>query len=267
MYQRVSRAGRRARVLVAAAALVASLPVLALPAATPTATAAPPGEADVIAQMFQWTWNSVASQCRDTLGPAGYGAVQVSPPSEHVVLPGSGYPWWQDYQPVSYRIDDTRRGTRAEFQSMVDSCHSAGVRVYVDSVINHMAGQDACGTGSAGSAFCHYDYPGVAYGTNDFHHCGRNGDDNIVNFADRFEVQNCELVNLADLATETDYVRGTIAGYLNDLLSLGVDGFRVDAAKHIPAGDIAEIRSRLSRPAYLYQEALFGAGELSLIHI
>ena len=31
--------------------------------------------------------------------------------------------------------------------------------------------------------------------------------------------------------TETDYVRGTLAAYGNDLLSLGVDGFRLDAAK------------------------------------
>lgn len=33
------------------------------------------------------------------------------------------------------------------------------------------------------------------------------------------------------LATETDYVRGTLAAYGNDLVSLGVDGFRLDAAK------------------------------------
>lgn len=33
------------------------------------------------------------------------------------------------------------------------------------------------------------------------------------------------------LATESDYVRGKIAAYLNDLLSLGVEGLRIDAAK------------------------------------
>jgi len=39
------------------------------------------------------------------------------------------------------------------------------------------------------------------------------------------------LLNWNSLATETDYVRGCLAEYADDLLSLGVDGFRLDAAK------------------------------------
>jgi len=39
------------------------------------------------------------------------------------------------------------------------------------------------------------------------------------------------LLNWNSLATETDYVRGRLAEYADDLLSLGVDGFRLDAAK------------------------------------
>jgi alpha-amylase len=246
--------------VVGAVVLVAALLTAPL-AAPPSATAAPPGDRDVIATLFQWNWNSVAAACRDQLGPDGYGAVQVSPPSEHVVLGEQGYPWWQDYQPVSYRIDETRRGTRAEFAAMVDTCHAAGVQVYVDAVVNHMTGQDECGTGSAGSAYCHYEYAEAGYGYDDFHHCGRNGDDNIVDFHDRWEVQNCELVNLADLDTGSEYVRDRIGAYLNDLLSLGVDGFRIDAAKHMPAEDVAAMVSRLDRPAYVYQEVLYGEGE------
>ena len=37
----------------------------------------------------------------------------------------------------------------------------------------------------------------------------------------------------ASLATETEYVREQLAGYTNDLLSLGVDGLRLDAAKRM----------------------------------
>ncbi|TDD62666.1 ATPase [Kribbella antibiotica] len=225
-----------------------------------TAAAVPDGPRDVIVQLFEWNWKSVGRECGAFLGPRGYGAVQVSPPQEHVVLPGQGYPWWQDYQPVSYKIDNTRRGTRAEFVAMVNSCHAAGVKVYVDAVINHMTGGSSGGAGSAGSSYTHYNYPGL-YQTQDFHHCGRNGNDDIVNYGDRYEVQNCELVDLADLATDTDYVRGRIAAYLNDLLSIGVDGFRLDASKHMPAADIAAIKARLSRPAYLVQEVIHGDGE------
>jgi hypothetical protein len=36
------------------------------------------------------------------------------------------------------------------------------------------------------------------------------------------------------LATESDYVRGKLAEYANELLALGIDGFRIDAAKRRP---------------------------------
>jgi len=44
--------------------------------------------------------------------------------------------------------------------------------------------------------FSHYDYPGI-YQIQDFHHCGTSGDD-IQDWGDRFQVQNCELSNLAE---------------------------------------------------------------------
>jgi alpha-amylase len=219
-----------------------------------------PGAKDVIVHLFQWPWQSIASECTNVLGPKGFGGVQVSPPQEHVVLSGQGYPWWQDYQPVSYQLV-SRRGTRAQFASMVTTCHNAGVKVFVDAVVNHMAGGGSIGPGSAGSSYSHYSYPAVPYGYNDFHHCGRNGNDDIANWGDRWEIQNCELVDLSDLKTESSYVRGKLAAYLNDLASLGVDGFRVDAAKHMPAADLAAIY-----PAgkYVYQETIEGgAGEPS----
>jgi alpha-amylase len=224
-------------------------------AVSPTSEAGTLDTRDVIVQLFEWNWNSVAAECRDQLGQRGYGYVQVSPPQEHV----TGPEWWTEYQPVSYRIE-SRKGTRAEFAAMVNSCHAAGVKVIADAVINHMSGEDAPGIGWAGSPFGHYDYPGT-YASWDFHHCGRNGNDDIVNYGDRYEVQNCELVNLADLATDTEYVRGRVAAYLNDLLSLGVDGFRIDAAKHIAAGDLAAIKAKLSRPAHLVQEVIQAHGE------
>jgi alpha-amylase len=221
------------------------------------ASAASPGAKDVIVHLFEWPWASVATECSTQLGPKGFGGVQVSPPQEHVVLPGQGYPWWQDYQPVSYQLN-TRRGDRAAFASMVQTCHNAGVKIYVDAVINHMAGGGSTGNGSAGSTYSHYAYPAVPYGNDDFHHCGRNGTDDIANYGDRWEVQNCELVDLSDLKTESSYVRGKITGYLSDLVSLGVDGFRVDAAKHMPAADMAAIIDPIPGDPYIYSEVIEG---------
>ncbi|MFE3601008.1 carbohydrate-binding module family 20 domain-containing protein [Streptomyces sp. NPDC059096] len=237
------------RPLAAALALVAgAAAALTVPAGT--AQAAPPGSKDVTAVLFEWKFASIAKACTDTLGPAGYGYVQVSPPQEHI----QGSQWWTSYQPVSYKIAG-RLGDRSAFSAMVNTCHAAGVKVVADSVINHMAAGD--GTGTGGTSYTKYNYPGIYSGA-DMDDCRAT----ISNYGDRANVQNCELVGLADLDTGEEYVRGRIAAYLNDLLSLGVDGFRIDAAKHMPAADLANIKSRLSNPgAYWKQEAIHGAGE------
>src|SRR5690242_3583627 len=70
-----------------------------------TASKKPAG--DVMANLFEWNWPSVAKECRTVLGPAGYGGVQVSPPQDSLkrTTLGDGsdtvlHPWWEVYQPV-----------------------------------------------------------------------------------------------------------------------------------------------------------------------
>ncbi|MFF3919446.1 alpha-amylase family protein [Streptomyces sp. NPDC001852] len=237
------------RTLAATAALAAGL-AASLTFPTGTAEASPPGTKDVTAVLFEWNYASVARECTTTLGPAGYGYVQVSPPAEHI----QGSQWWTSYQPVSYRIAG-RLGDRTAFKNMIDTCHAAGLKVVVDTVINHMSA--GSGTGTGGSTYSKYDYPGL-YSYPDFDDCTSQ----VTNYQDRWNVQHCELVGLADLDTGEEYVRKTIAGYMNDLLSLGADGFRIDAAKHIPAEDLANIKTRLANPSvYWKQEVVYGANE------
>ncbi|PIM65960.1 glycosidase, partial [Streptomyces sp. JV178] len=114
---------------------------LALTVPTGGAYASPPGTKDVTAVRFEWKFASVAKECTTTLGPNGYGYVQVSPPAEHI----QGSQWWTSYQPVSYRIAG-RLGDATAFKNMVDTCHAAGVKVVVDTVINHMAAGSGTGT-------------------------------------------------------------------------------------------------------------------------
>lgn len=242
------------RLLPALAVLVAAVVTPVLPAAP--AAASPSGTHDVIANLFEWNWASVASECSNVLGPEGYGAVQVAPPEDS--LSTSGHPWWEVYQPATYNLT-SRMGSRSQFTSMVQTCHAAGVKVYADAVINHMTGQGS--TSYGGASFSKFNYPGY-YSSADFHYypgdCPES-DNQIHDWNSFTEVTKCELSDLSDLRTESDYVRGEIAGYLNDLLSLGVDGFRVDAAKHIGEPDLAAIESKLTRPAYIYQEVIPGS--------
>jgi alpha-amylase len=217
---------------------------------------------EVFVHLFEWRWADIARECEVFLGPNGYAAVQISPPSEHAVLPGAGYPWWQRYQTVSYRLDASRSGTLAEFRDMTARCSAAGVRIYADAVINHMTAGD--GTGSAGSVYTKYGYPAVPWSSGDFHlGCG------IVNYNDAANVQLCELVGLADLRTENDAVRARLAEYLIALNAEGVAGFRIDAAKHMQPRDIDAVVTRVDAAAasagrprpYWFLEVINNPGE------
>lgn len=188
--------------------------------------------------LFEWQWNDIAYECENYLGPDGYAAVQVSPPQKSI----DSSQWWSRYQPVSYAIEG-RSGDRAEFADMVNRCNAVGVDIYVDAVINHMAAWDR-------------NFPEVPYSEWDFHTCT---DD--VNYSSKWSIQNCDLVGLNDLATEKEYVRQKIADYMNDMLSLGVAGFRIDAAKHMPVDDINAIKQKLNGNPYIFQEVIGSPGE------
>jgi alpha-amylase len=210
-------------------------------------------EPGVTANLWEWNWKSVGKECTDVLGPAGYDGVQVAPPQNSVKRTelGNGqndilHPWWEVYQAVSYDLT-SRMGNERQFKQMVKTCRKAGVKVYVDAVINHTTGQGH--TSYGGVDYTPYHYPGL-YGPEDFHfpkgECP-SSDGGIQDFNNKLQVFKCNLVGLEDLDTDTDHVQEELAGYLNKLLRYGVSGFRVDAGKHVGQHDLDGIYSRLNQ--------------------
>src|SRR5689334_19552590 len=119
----------RRRTTSAVLALVTTLALLTSCTATPSGPDSEPATDgsghDVGVELFQWTWNSIARECTEELGPAGYAWVLTSPPQEHIL----GSEWWTSYQPVSQRLE-SRLGTAEEYAAMVTACHEAGVEVW-----------------------------------------------------------------------------------------------------------------------------------------
>lgn len=226
-----------------------------------------PGHSGIV-HLFEWRFDDIAEECEKVLGPNGYGGVQVSPINEYLVSPSRS--WWERYQPVSFEIK-SRSGNEKQFSDMVKRCMKAGVRVYVDVVVNHMAAPGASSPlyGTAGST-CDplaRDYPSVPFNRSHFH-----ADCQINNYNNATNVRNCELVSLPDLDQSNSFVREQIIGYLNHLLDLGVAGFRMDACKHMRPEDLKVIYDRLNavnpmflfppgaRP-FIYQEVIDLGGE------
>nr|AHX03180.1 Der f 4 allergen [Dermatophagoides farinae] len=228
------------------------------------------GNRSVITHLMEWKYDDIGDECERFLGPYGYGGVQVSPVNEHAIM--DGRPWYERYQPVSYDIH-TRSGDEQQFRRMVQRCNKAGVRIYVDIVLNHMTGGQS-GLGTNGH---HYDgvamqYPGVPFGPNDFHGhetCPTN-DLEIHNYSNRIEARNCRLVGLRDLKQQSEYVKQKQVDFLNHLIDIGVAGFRSDASTHQWPDDLRSIYSRLhnlnnefftenSHP-FIYHETIYYGG-------
>jgi alpha-amylase len=221
MTRNVNRPLRRSAPLLAA--------VAALAAAAAPAFAVTLNPNDTSVQMFEWSWNDIATECTQWLGPQGYGGVQISPPGASKNANG----WWGVYQPVNYASLTSRFGNEAQLKTMIDTCHAAGVRVYADIVVNQLA--DGSGTATDGSTWNASTLAYPFFSSSDFHAYCNIADSDYNSPAGRSNVQNCRLGGLPDLNSESTYVRGQVTNYLNKLLTMGVDGFRFDAAKHMAA--------------------------------
>jgi alpha-amylase len=232
------------------------------------------GQKGAIVEMYGWSDKDIEKEC-EFIGQQGYLGVKVFPHHEQVMSDDAFKdqlnPWYFMYQPVSYSLNG-RLGTRDDLRKMIKTCRSKGVRVYADAVVNHMTynGMDlqkhrfdkdiepdsyligekySSGKSPYWTPYKTYEknpytkrgtnaleYPGVPYGPMDFH-CQKP----ITDYKDFDNVMYGWLDNLADLNTESKYVRQRIADYLTDLFSIGITGFRIDAAKHMKPVDIAEI--------------------------
>jgi len=81
----------------------------------------------VVVQLFEWSWDAIASECETFLGPKGFCGVQVSPPAEHI----QGGEWWARYQHVSYNLD-SRSGNRQQFVNMVQKVAKEALKKCID---------------------------------------------------------------------------------------------------------------------------------------
>ena len=206
-----------------------------------------------------WNWSyDVIRENLPAIKAAGFTSVQTSPAQVPKGYHAEGRDnevsgnWWALYQPVSFCIAPTNAdsylGGKAELQALCEAAHELGIEVVVDIVSNHVGngwndihnagGDPEQPVGDGGKLFWITPSGEVAsYGLNwllekdgdsykyfrDYIKCTDNSTQGTV--------QGC--IELPDLKTETPEVQAMVAGYLEELIDVGVDGFRFDAAKHI----------------------------------
>lgn len=185
--------------------LRAALALLLLNLSAATAALAGP-----VLAVSGWKWRDVI---RDLGGirDAGYAAVLLSPHTATC----SGAFGGNGYDPSDFASFDGGFGSEDELRSLIRAAHARGVQVYADMIMNHMC--------------THEDFRYERFSYGDFHHNG-----GIERWNDSWSLENQDLFGLNDLAHESSYVRGELWRYLVKTNDMGFDGFRWDAAKHVP---------------------------------
>lgn len=218
---------------------------------------------DVILHAFDWRYLDIAKNA-GRIAWLGYGAVLIPPP---LYSDESGTEWWQRYQPKDYRVLRSFLGNRADLEKAVDALHRNGVRVYADIVFNHMANENR--------PDC-FNFPGEAelkryqreresfekdrlYGNLDvglFSPWDFNPYGVIKDWMDAYQATEYSLSGLPDLDLN-QWVVDQQRECLRALNRIGIDGYRVDAVKHLPEDHIRSVfdTSDLSGK-YLFGEAL-----------
>ena len=215
---------------------LAAAAALALAACNPSAKDDNPGapsEDEVILHAWTWSFDTIAANMKQ-IADAGYDIVQTSPAQTCFVGEDGGmalfsHPgdsvrgkWYYYYQPIDWKIGNYMLGTRDQLKAMCDSAAKYGVRVIVDVLPNHTAVDRSAITASLDSA--------VGGRENLFHEAGLTP---IRDYNDRLQCTTGEMGGLPDVNTENPDFQAYYMQYVNDLLSLGVRGFRYDTAKHI----------------------------------
>ena len=181
--------------------------------------------------LHTWCWSfDTIKENMQNIAAAGFSAIQCSPVMQCRVGGGGRMTlnnWYYHYQATDYIIGNYQLGTKEEFQEMCEVAHSYGVKVIVDTVINHM-------TSSENSIAEYLRVESSEQFPNGFLRRPRNTNWSQDN---RYEETQAELSSLRELKTQDEYVQKYIKDFLSECGSLGADGFRYDAAKLIELPD------------------------------
>lgn len=186
---------------------------------------------DVILHAWSWNFPAIADNMKQ-IADAGFTMVQTSP-AQACLTPADGNKklfdptgkegnWYHYYQPTDWTIGNDIVGSRDQLKAMLDSAAMYNVKVIVDVLPNHTAFDVDLVSDQMVKA---------VGGRDKLYHS--NGLQPVTDYNDRLECTLWGSGGLPDVNTENPDFQKYYMNYVNDLLNLGVRGFRYDTAKHI----------------------------------
>lgn len=229
--------------------------------------------ANVILHAFDWKYADIAQRAAE-ISALGYGSVLVSPPMKSE----QDERWWLRYQPQDYRVIENALGNTTDFKAMVTALNHVGVFTYVDVVFNHMANEAHARTDlnyPSQSVMATYQAHEERYRElilfGDLSEPLFNDQDfvdafGIQDWKDTWQVQNGRISGgPSDPGLPTlrvcDHVIAQQRAYLKALKTIGVKGFRIDAAKHMTLEHLKRVwTDDITHDAHIFGEIITDGG-------
>ena len=183
--------------------------------------------------LHAWSWNFPAiAENMKNIADAGFTMVQTSP-VQNCFNPEGGSKklfdetewegnWYYYYQPTDWKIGNQILGSKEQMQAMMDSAAKYNVKVIVDVLPTHTAFDI--------DAVSEDFYKAVGGRDKMFHTQGLNP---VRDYNDRYQCTLWASGALPDVNTENPDFQKYYMEFVNELLNMGVRGFRYDTAKHI----------------------------------
>lgn len=198
-----------------------------------------------ILHLFQWRINDIIPELK-TIKDQGFDAIQISPIQG---TKDSGMEWWKLYQPINLKIGNEQIGSKKDLINLIQEARKYNIRIIVDIVLRHVAGDET--------------YPLKPH---------RNVDPELLQYlAEPIDAVNIDndrwqctrrCTGMPMLNYDNQELQQLYKRFLDELVFIGVDGFRLDQLKHyaLPeeGGKALELFSRYN----MYGEALNCSKEL-----
>ncbi len=186
---------------------------------------------ETILHVWSWNFPEIGKNMKK-IADSGFTMIQTSPVQKCYEPEGSGKKifdenvtegnWYYYYQPTDWKIGNGILGSKEQMQQMLDSAAKYNIRVIVDVLPNHTA-VDIDEVSD--------DLFKAAGGKDKLYHS--KGLKLINDYSDREQCTLWEMGGLPDVNTENPDFQKYYMQFVNELINMGVRGFRYDTAKHI----------------------------------
>lgn len=176
----------------------------------------------------------------DRVRRMGFNAIWITPPFVNRAVQG-GSAGYHGYWILDFTQIDPHIGTAAQFDTFVQRAHALGLKVFLDIVMNHTADVIRYRSGDYSfsptpkpdayipSGLENLKSPAWLNDLSNYHNQG-----SISDWSSQTQLQQGDFYGLDDIKTENQTVVDGFAKVYGDwILKYGIDGFRIDTARHV----------------------------------